>query len=88
MSCYAEASHNRVSPMTDSNEFVGEKTSAIQPDQNRIFAKGNRVIAFASGASFLGAIVGQIPETVFLSVLGAMFALFYNPETANTSRNV
>ncbi|MBD2428754.1 hypothetical protein [Phormidium sp. FACHB-1136] len=82
-SCYAEASHHQVAPMTDSNEFVGEKTSAIQPDQNRIFAKGNRVIAFASGGSFLGAMVGQIPGAVLLGVLGAMFALVYNPETAN-----
>ncbi len=75
--------------MTDSNELVGEKISAtMQPDQNRIFAKGNRVISFASGGSFLGAMVGQIPGAVLLGVLGATFALVYHPETANAGRNV
>jgi len=69
--------------MTDSNELVGEKIPTIQPDQNRIFAKGNRVIAFASGGSFLGAMVGQIPGAVLLGVFGAMFALVYNPETVS-----
>ncbi|WP_198805373.1 hypothetical protein [Leptolyngbya sp. BL0902] len=69
--------------MTDSNELMGDKSSATIPDQNQIFAKGNRVIAFASGGSFLGAMVGQIPGAVLLSLLGAMFALVYNPETAN-----
>ncbi|MGF1570007.1 MAG: hypothetical protein ACFCVD_18380 [Nodosilinea sp.] len=74
--------------MADSNELMGEKASAaIPPDQNRIFAKGNRVIAFASGGSFLGAMVGQIPGAVLLGLLGAVFAFVYNPKIANASGN-
>ena len=64
------------------------KQSTGKVNRERIFVKGYRVIAFASGGSFLGAMVGQISGAVLLGVLGAMFALAYNPETANAGGNV
>jgi FixJ family two-component response regulator len=67
---------------------IKSKQSTGKVSRERIFVKGYRVIAFASGGSFLGAMVGQIPGAVLLDVLGAMFALVYNPETANAGGNV
>jgi len=59
------------------------KQNTGKVNRERIFVKGDRVIAFASGRSFLGAMVWQTPGAALLGALGAMFALVYNPETAN-----
>lgn len=50
-----------------------------------IFLKGDQIIAFAAGGSFLGGLIAQIPGAAIGALLGVVFGLFYKNHKSNRS---
>lgn len=53
----------------------------------QIFERGDRMIAYASGAAFLGGLIAQIPGAIIGALAGALFGLLGKDKAAKPSAN-
>jgi hypothetical protein len=61
--------------------------SVTRNNSQEIKAKGDRVIAYASGAAFLGGLIAQIPGAIAGALAGTLFGLLSKDRTAKPSAN-